>query len=212
KDTAPEKYTTPRENTPEPKTTPRVTTPELYQTTEHMKVKEYNKELGSLVKYYTEESKYNGENDNFDFKLTIFYDLCTKAAIPKVALAQAYSTMLKGMALDHYYTNPKNSRTTSFEQMHQATRNYFEGPEYRRKVLRQWNAATLRAVINQNPTKSKLDCLQLLIKDLRHLQHGLDFELHTDKFLNNKLIVACQNLEPSKYVCYKTAVSVAVRL
>jgi hypothetical protein len=205
----PEKYTTPRENTPEPNTTPRVTTPELYQTTEHIKVKEYSKELGSLVKYYSEESKYSSENDNFDFKLTIFYDLCTKAAIPKVALAQAYSTMLKGMALDHYYTNLKNSGTTSFEQMHQATRNYFEGPEYRRKVLGQWNAATLRAVINKNPTKSKLDCLQLLIKDLRHLQHGLDFEMHIDKFLHNKLILACQDLEARKYACYKPAESVA---
>jgi hypothetical protein len=36
----------------------------------------YNKELVNLAKLYTDEAKYSGENDNFDFKLTIFTDLC----------------------------------------------------------------------------------------------------------------------------------------
>jgi hypothetical protein len=44
--------------------------------------------------------------------------------------------MLRGLALDHYYTNRKNvSYTLPFEQMIFATRNYFEGPEYKRNVL-----------------------------------------------------------------------------
>jgi hypothetical protein len=37
--------------------------------------KTYNKELINLVKLYINESKYNSENNNFDFKLTIFTDL-----------------------------------------------------------------------------------------------------------------------------------------
>jgi hypothetical protein len=36
--------------------------------------KTYNKELINLIKLYINESKYNGENDNFDFKLIIFTD------------------------------------------------------------------------------------------------------------------------------------------
>ncbi|KAH8799102.1 hypothetical protein F5884DRAFT_869701 [Xylogone sp. PMI_703] len=32
---------------------------------------------------YTEEQKYNGEGDNFDFKLTIFWDICERANIPE---------------------------------------------------------------------------------------------------------------------------------
>jgi hypothetical protein len=36
----------------------------------------YSKELINLVKLYTNEAKYSSENDNFDFKLTIFIDLC----------------------------------------------------------------------------------------------------------------------------------------
>jgi len=39
-------------------------------------VKTYNKELANLAKLYTNKTKYSSENDNFDFKLTIFIDLC----------------------------------------------------------------------------------------------------------------------------------------
>jgi hypothetical protein len=38
--------------------------------------KTYGRELANLAKLYTDESKYSGNNDNFDFKLTIFTDLC----------------------------------------------------------------------------------------------------------------------------------------
>ena len=38
--------------------------------------KTYNKELANLAKLYTNEAKYSGKNNNFDFKLTIFTDLC----------------------------------------------------------------------------------------------------------------------------------------
>jgi len=37
--------------------------------------KTYSKELANLAKLYTNEAKYSGENDNFDFKLTIFTNL-----------------------------------------------------------------------------------------------------------------------------------------
>ena len=49
------------------------------------------------------------------------------------------------------------------------------------------------------------ECLQLLIKDLRHLQHGLDAELRTDKFIHNKLINACQDIPACQYACFKPA-------
>ena len=66
----------------------------------------------------------------------IFYDLCKKAALPQQGFSQAYSTILRGLALDHYYTNCKNvSYALPFEQMIFATCNYFKGPKYKRNVL-----------------------------------------------------------------------------
>jgi len=163
-----------------------------------------------LAKLYTDEAKYSGENDNFDFKLTIFTDLCQKADILKQEFSQAYSTMLRGLALDHYYTNLKsNPLSVSFDKLCESTRNYFEGSEYKRDILTQWNALKLRTVIDKNTEKSTIECLQILIKDLRHLQYGLDGALRTDEFLHNKLITACQELEPCKYACYKPANTLA---
>ena len=188
-----------------PQTTdPQVTDPQPTQ------AKTYGKELANLAKLYTDESKYSGENDNFDFKLTIFTDRCQKADIPKQEFSQAYSTMLRGLALDHYYTNLKsNPLSAPFDKLCEATRNYFEGPEYKRNILTQWNATKLRTVMDKNTEKSTIECLQILIKDLRHLQHGLDIKLRTDDFLHNKLITACQEMEPCKYACYKPADTVA---
>jgi len=38
--------------------------------------KTYSKELANLAKLYIDKSKYSDENNNFDFKLIIFIDLC----------------------------------------------------------------------------------------------------------------------------------------
>ena len=89
----------------------------------------YSKKLANLAKLYTNKSKYSSENNNFNFKLTIFIDLCQKVDIPKQEFSQAYSTMLCGLALNHYYTNLKsNPFSVSFNKLCKAIHNYFEGP------------------------------------------------------------------------------------
>ena len=138
------------------------------------------KELANLAKMYMEDNKYSGENDNFDFKLIIFHDLCNRADIPQKARIKAYPTMLHGLALNHYYTTLKNiTKTLTLDQICNTTCQYFEGPEYRCGILGQWNSTTLKSVISksENAGKSTTDCLQLLIKELWHLQHGLDPDL-----------------------------------
>jgi hypothetical protein len=78
--------------------------------------------------------------------------------------------MLRGLALDHYYTNLKsNPLGVPFNKLCEAIRNYFKGPEYKRDILTQWNAIKLRTIINKHIEKSTVECLQILIKDLRHL-------------------------------------------
>jgi len=63
--------------------------------------------------------------------------------------------------------------------------------------------------MDKNTKKSTIECLQILIKDLRHLQHSLNIKLQTDNFLHNKLITACQEVEPCKYTYYKPADTLA---
>ncbi len=56
---------------------------------------------------------------------------------------------------------------------------------------------------SENEDKLIEECLQLLIKQLRHLQHDLNSELRSEKFIHNKLINACQNVSACQYVCFK---------
>ena len=61
----------------------------------------------------------------------------------------------------------------------------------------------LQTIIDKNTKKSTIEYLQILIKDLWHLQHSLNIKLQTDDFLHNKLIIAYQEVEPYKYTYYK---------
>jgi hypothetical protein len=62
-----------------------VTAPPINVTAPSIKViaaVNYSRDLVTLVKIYTEESKYSGEDNNFDRKLTIFNNLCNRVGIP----------------------------------------------------------------------------------------------------------------------------------
>jgi hypothetical protein len=94
----------------------------------------------NLAKIYMEDSKYSRENNNFDFKLIIFHNLCRRANIPKDEdiMANTYPIILYGLALDYYYSNLNNIvLTLSFNQIYNITCVYFEGPKYKHRILAQ---------------------------------------------------------------------------
>lgn len=168
----------------------------------------YGKELANLTKMYTDEAKYSGENDSFVYKLTIFHDICYRADVPDEAKLKAFPTMLKGPALDYYYSNVTSNRLpVTFDGVCYAMHTYFEGEEYRRSILVKWNNTSLKSIIArpENEGKSTEDCLQILIRELQHLQHGLNPELRSDPFIHNKLLDACREVKACQYACYKPA-------
>jgi hypothetical protein len=61
----------------------------------------YGREIATVAKLYTEEQKYGGVNESFDFKLTIFNDICKRSGLPPAAYVIAFPSMLKGLAQDH---------------------------------------------------------------------------------------------------------------
>ena len=78
----------------------------------------YSKEIAAIIKTYTEEQKYDGLNDSFDFKLNIFYDIYNRSRLLPKGYTKAFPTMLKGLALAYYYNS--GLRTYGFK----ATCNY----------------------------------------------------------------------------------------
>ncbi|RKF74206.1 hypothetical protein GcM1_240023 [Golovinomyces cichoracearum] len=157
----------------------------------------FGKEIANMAKIYTEEQKYGGTNESLDFKLKFFYDICSRADIPQKAYSNALQTLLKGLALDIYFMNELSN--ISFQNAIEHLRNYFQGPEFHRKNLSEWNITTLKTFIAKNPEKSIGECLLLLIKTLRKLQHGFREALQTIDYLHDKLVTACHGVPACIY-------------
>ncbi|TQS33459.1 hypothetical protein Golomagni_06196 [Golovinomyces magnicellulatus] len=134
---------------------------------------------------YDEKLKYGGSQDSFDFKLTIFYDLCTKAGINSDAYSSSFSTMLRDDALDYFYDSINNQE------------------EHKQAMMTTWNSMSLKSIIKQNDEKSLLDCFEILLKKLRHTQRRLSSEFRSEKFLRDKVINACNNIEACAYACIR---------
>ena len=141
---------------------------------------------------YMEESKYSKEDNNFNYKLTIFNNLCDKVNIPQAVNIKDFLIILGSITLDFYYKNKATYIT--FNSICNAIRNHFKGLKYKRKILTKWNTITFKTVIIKSEGKPIENYLQLLLNNLHHLQHSLDANLHNDDFLYNKLIVACQDV------------------
>lgn len=151
-----------------------------------------HKEIATVAKIYTDEQKYSGVNDSFDYKLTIFYDICKRSGLSPEGYITAFPTMLKGHAQDHYYSSSLSSKPFADACTHM--RNFFEGAEYYRKNLTEWNAINLQGIIDNNPNKGVYQSFQLLVDKLLTQRHGIHPEFRTDLFLTNKLVTACQGV------------------
>ena len=80
-----------------------------------------------MAKIYTEEQKYDGVNGSFDLKLAIFLDICQRVDLPASCLLRALPTMLKGLALDHFYNNQLSGLT--YEEACNSTRNFLKAQD-----------------------------------------------------------------------------------
>ncbi|KAI1003158.1 hypothetical protein K3495_g5047 [Podosphaera aphanis] len=105
--------------------------------------------------YYDDNKKYGGElYDSLDTKLKIFQDYCTKVGIHETQYHHAFSTMLKGRAIDFYYETIALENFT-FLQMVTLTKNHFETEAYRQLYITEWKYTTFRSLLNDNENTSK---------------------------------------------------------
>jgi hypothetical protein len=129
--------------------------------------------------------------------------MCDQADVFQSTKLKAFVTMLKYLILDYYYSNMSFYILIIFDEVRFSIGNFFEDVEYRRDILSKWNNLTLKSVITSNENKSVEELLQLLIKQLRHLQLDLNSKLRAEKFNRNKFINACQDVFVCQYACFK---------
>ena len=55
----------------------------------------------------------------------------------------------------------------------------------------------------KNEGKSMIDCLNILVNELRHLQHELSFELQNETLMQNHLIIKCEKVSACQLTFYQ---------
>ena len=77
-----------------------------------------------LDKIHKEKDKFSGTGDNFNFKVTIFYDKCRQIGLPPNAYIYGAFIMLFGQVQTHYYVNCGDNFT--FDQFCSNIQLFFE--------------------------------------------------------------------------------------
>ena len=96
----------------------------------------HEKKIANLVRMYQDETlKYNEENDNFTYKLSIFHDICDRVDIPHEVKIKAFPIMLIEDALDYYYSHIGHESRVTFDEICYIIRSYFETTEHKRRIL-----------------------------------------------------------------------------
>ena len=80
-----------------------------------------------IAKVYINKQKYN-RTTSFNYKLTIFYNICKRFGLPHKGYVTVFPTILKGLVEDHYYSN--NLVDKLFEDTCIYIQNFFKGLKY----------------------------------------------------------------------------------
>ena len=81
-----------------------------------------------LDKIYKEKDKFSSIGDNFNFKITIFYNKCRRVGLSPNTYIYGASIMLSGQAQTYYYANCGD--TSTFDQFCFNMQFFFEGPKW----------------------------------------------------------------------------------
>jgi hypothetical protein len=112
--------------------------------------------------------------------------------------------MLKGRATTFYYDYIAGKRH-DFDTMLQLIRTHFETDENRQLYMSEWRDTTFQKVINSNPTKSRVECLQLLFNTLQKVQRGLAQSYQNNDSLRDQVISACRGIPEYSLALYQPA-------
>ncbi len=151
----------------------------------------YAKEIISLSKIYRDEDRFSDSENNFDFKLLIFFDRYSQVNLSKHAYLKAVSIMLSDQTLTYYYSN--KVIYLIFDDFCTSMRTYFEDSEWQRSNLDKWQTLSLENVIAVNSNVSLTECLRKLCAKMNTIQRKLDSAYHDSIRLRENIIRACRD-------------------
>jgi hypothetical protein len=98
--------------------------------------KNFFKKLSQLNKIYMIDEKFTSTNDNFDFKLRIFFNKYRRVELSSHAYMKETSFMFAKCALFHFYDN--NYENITFDKFRNDMKKFFEESKWKRFNLTKW--------------------------------------------------------------------------
>ncbi|KAJ5576299.1 hypothetical protein N7535_003225 [Penicillium sp. DV-2018c] len=166
------------------------------------------KQLKNLARMYTnDEMRYSGKMyDVLEFKLLIFGDCALSIGIPQPHFAAALPIMLTGPALSYYYAHLCDvGIPRDFYTLVSRIRCHFETEDRHQLYASAWRNTTFYSVISENPGKSRIECLEILLDKITKIQRALPTVDKSQETLRMRLLDACRGTEECTLFPYRPA-------
>jgi hypothetical protein len=98
--------------------------------------------------------------------------------------------MLKGYARSFYHSRI-TGRQYDFITMVAMVKGHFKTEENQQFYWSKWRETMLLRIIKSNPSKSKLECLQILFDKLQIIQQAISEDYQPENNLQEQIISAC---------------------
>ncbi len=151
----------------------------------------YSKKLILLEKIYRDENKFDITNDNFDFKIMIFYDKCNRANLSQIAYEQNVSIMFRDQVLIYFYIN--RHIFDSFNDLCINIKNFFADLEWQRFNLAKWQIIIFSDIVEKNSSLDLFECFRKLITNLDTIQRDINSAYRDSMYLRKNIIRTCKS-------------------
>jgi hypothetical protein len=144
-----------------------------------------------LNKIYKNDEKFKNINDNFEFKLKIFFNKCKRVELSSHAYIEEIAFMLANQTLSHFYVNEYENIT--FDKFRVDMKTFFEKSEWKWLNLTKWQFIHIDNIIVANSNLSLIECFQKLCTDLDDIQKKLNLDYHDSNHMRKILIRTCRD-------------------
>ncbi len=119
--------------------------------------------MSQLNKIYTLEKKFTSTNDNFDFKLRIFFNKCKRVELSSHAYMKKTTFMFAKRVLFYFYDN--NYENITFDKFRDNMKKFFKESKWKRFNFTKWQVMHIDNVIVVNSNLFLIECFQKLCID-----------------------------------------------
>lgn len=158
-----------------------------------------SKQVDSFMRLYRDDKKYTGElYDILSYRLQIFIQHADTIGLPPQLWQRVFPFTLTGRAATYYY-DVLAGKGMELEQVANMLVLHFETEERRQYYLTRWSATSLSATIEKNPTKTIVECFEIMVDYLLKLRRGLSAEYRFDYTIRDRVINACRGVKECNY-------------